>query len=78
MLAIAATMQVIACLPNFTWGHSSDEPMLELDVYENPFRDESDGPLNFQGKVHEIPKGPGLGIEVDEEAVRKYQVKPRP
>src|SRR5581483_9431280 len=39
-LAIAATLQVLALLPNPTWGFSSDEPMLEFDTYENPFRDE--------------------------------------
>jgi D-galactarolactone cycloisomerase len=77
-LAIAATMQVIACIPNFTWGHSSDQPMLELDVYENPFRDEL---TSFEFKVTDgyitLPTGPGLGIEIDEDVIRKYLKEPR-
>ncbi len=78
-IGIAATLQVLSLLPAYTWGFSSDEPMLEFDTHENPLRDEIlQRPFAFaQGKV-QIPTGPGLGIEVNEEAVRKYQVKPRP
>jgi D-galactarolactone cycloisomerase len=71
---IAATVQVLALLPNATWGHTSEAPMLELDLIENPFRDklvrrpfvvERDGSMA-------VPTGPGLGIEVDEDAVKHY------
>lgn len=75
-LAIAATMHVIACLPDFTWGYSSDQPMLELDVYENPFRDElTTFPFTVTEGFVELPTKPGLGIDVDEDVIRKYLVK---
>jgi D-galactarolactone cycloisomerase len=72
-LAIAATLQVLALLPNYTWGFSSEEPMLELDTYENPFRDEIvRTPFVVEKGYVQIPTGPGLGVEVNEDVVRKY------
>jgi D-galactarolactone cycloisomerase len=64
-------------LPDATFGFTSDQPMLEHDLLENPFRDElSPKPfqINAEGFV-DIPTGPGLGIEVDEEVVKKYLVR---
>jgi D-galactarolactone cycloisomerase len=77
VIGIAATLQLLSLLPDATFGHSSDQPMLEHDLLENPFREElSPRPfqINAQGFV-EIPTGPGLGIEINEEIVRKYLVK---
>jgi D-galactarolactone cycloisomerase len=50
--------------------------MLELDTAENPFREELVvKPLAIdKGYIH-VPTGPGLGIEVDEEVVKKYLSK---
>ncbi|MBM4005038.1 MAG: mandelate racemase/muconate lactonizing enzyme family protein [Planctomycetes bacterium] len=76
-LAIAATLQVLACLPTDTWGFSSDAPMLEFDTYENPFRDQiiiQPFAIDDQGFVS-IPTGPGLGVEVREDLVRKFAKK---
>lgn len=74
--AIAATMHVVACLPDFTWGHSSDQPMLEIDVYENPFRDElTSFKFDVRDGYIDLPKGPGLGIDIDEDVIRKYVAK---
>lgn len=76
-IAIAATLQVLALLPAYTWGFSSDEPMLEFDTHENPFRDEIVArPFALKNGQIEIPTGPGLGIEVNEDVVKKYLVKP--
>jgi D-galactarolactone cycloisomerase len=77
VIGIAATLQLLSLLPDATFGFSSDQPMLEHDLLENPFRDElSPKPfqINAEGFV-EIPTGPGLGIEINEEVVRKYLVK---
>ncbi len=75
-LNIAATLQILAVLPNATFGLNSEEPMLEFDVIENPFRDEiitQPFAVDVTGHVA-VPKGPGLGVDVDEAVVKKYQV----
>ncbi|MGE0755753.1 MAG: mandelate racemase/muconate lactonizing enzyme family protein [Pirellulaceae bacterium] len=73
-IAIAATLQVLSLLPAYTWGFSSDEPMLEFDTYENPFRDEIvTRPIEVRDGYVEVPTGPGLGIEINEDIVRKYR-----
>jgi D-galactarolactone cycloisomerase len=73
-IGIAATLQLLSLLPAATFGFTSDEPLLEHDTLDNPFREElSPQPfrVNAAGYI-EIPQGPGLGIEVDESIVKKY------
>ncbi|MGE5191135.1 MAG: mandelate racemase/muconate lactonizing enzyme family protein [Deltaproteobacteria bacterium] len=71
-VAVAATLQVLSLLPPYTFGFSSDEPMLEFDVH-NPFRDEIVArPFEIKNGFIDVPTGPGLGIEVNEEAVKKF------
>lgn len=77
-VTIAASLQVLSLLPpHYLGSETGDEPMMEYDTYENPFRDEivtrkleikPDGYLD-------VPTGPGLGIEIDEDVVRKYLKK---
>jgi D-galactarolactone cycloisomerase len=75
-ITIAATLQILAVLPPYNFGFTSDLPMLELDVYENPFRDVIvRKPFELKNGYVEIPTGPGLGIDVNEEAVKKYVKK---
>ncbi|HLJ12275.1 MAG TPA: mandelate racemase/muconate lactonizing enzyme family protein [Planctomycetaceae bacterium] len=75
-IAIAATLQVLSLLPPYTWGFTSDQPMLEFDVFENPFRDEIvANPFQIKNGHVSVPTGPGLGIEVIEERVKKYVAK---
>ncbi|HVC96265.1 MAG TPA: mandelate racemase/muconate lactonizing enzyme family protein [Pirellulales bacterium] len=75
-IAIAATLHLLALLPTYTWSFTSDEPMLEIDMFENPFRDEVvTRPFEFKDGRFKVPTGPGLGIEIDEDVVRKYLVK---
>lgn len=72
-VAIAATLQVLACMPNYTHGFTSDEPMLEFDTSENPFREQLiTKPFQLADGHVAIPTAPGLGIEVDEDKVKKY------
>lgn len=72
-ITIAATLQLHALLPPYTWGFTSDEPMLELDTYENPFRDEIvRKPVKVEQGFVQVPTGPGLGIEILEDVVKKY------
>jgi D-galactarolactone cycloisomerase len=75
-VTIAATLQLLSILPPYNWGFTADAPMLEYDVYENPFRDEIvTKPVEVKNGYVEIPTGPGLGIEINEEAVKKYVAK---
>lgn len=49
--------------------------MLELDVTENPFRDEIvSEPIQVKDGFVDVPKGPGLGIEILEDVLRHYAV----
>jgi D-galactarolactone cycloisomerase len=72
-LVIAATLHVLALLPDASWARTTEPPMLELDVYENPFRDKLvTRPFELRDGVVDIPTGPGLGVEVDEDVVQHY------
>ncbi len=67
-LNTAASLHINAVLPRslFLEYNVSDNPMLR-EVIENPVRLESDGYIA-------VPQGPGLGIEINEAAVRKFSV----
>jgi D-galactarolactone cycloisomerase len=76
-IVIAATLQLNALLPpHFPGFDGGDEPMLEFDVYENPFRDEIVvKKFDQKNGYFAVPTAPGLGIEINEDAVRKYARK---
>jgi D-galactarolactone cycloisomerase len=69
---LAATLQLLAVMrdPSEVPGH--DSPLLEVDRLENPLRTGIWGSeiTPVDGTV-EVPTGPGLGITVDEEFVRR-------
>jgi galactonate dehydratase len=64
-IANAATLQLAACVPNFY--------LLETMSNDVPWRSEiSTEEVRFEdGKMH-IPDLPGLGIDINEEAIKKY------
>jgi L-alanine-DL-glutamate epimerase-like enolase superfamily enzyme len=62
----AAMLHLAAATPNFSLANDCTYYGLEDDVIAEPFRIER-GHLS-------VPRGPGLGIEVDLAKVRKYQV----
>lgn len=76
-IVIAATLQLNSLLPPHFQGFSGgDEPMQEFDVYENPFRDEIvTKKFELKQGYLDVPTAPGLGIEIDENVVRKYMKK---
>lgn len=67
-LLTAASLHANACLERslFLEYNVSDNPMLR-DIIRNPVRLEPNGTIA-------VPTGPGLGIEIDEEAVGRYRV----
>jgi D-galactarolactone cycloisomerase len=68
---LAATLQVLAVLPasvDARWA----QPILEYDVGENPIRTGIlTEPVSVVDGWVTIPDRPGLGIDVDEDAVRR-------
>ena len=74
-VVIAATAHLAALLPDPHWGLDNDTPRLELDQSENPWRNGlAKNPIEVRDGFAHLPKGPGLGVEVDEEVVMQYAV----
>jgi len=73
-IVIAATLHVNSLLaPHFQGFNGGDEPMLELDTYENPFRDEiTNHKFDLKEGFVDVPTGHGLGIEINEDVIKKY------
>ena len=75
-IAQAASLQVIAALPNTVHSLYPRQPILEYDRSSHPFRNELVDralTLNKESMV-DIPKSSGLGIEVNQNAIIKYRV----
>jgi D-galactarolactone cycloisomerase len=69
---LAATLQVLAVLDEPAEIAGADSPLLEVDRFENPLRTELWGSeIRPADGVLEIPDGPGLGIVVDDDFVRR-------
>ena len=66
-VSTAACVQLDACIPNFAlqeYTGESEPPKSELLVT----------PLELKSGYLTVPDGPGLGIELNEEALTKYPV----
>ncbi len=64
-LCIAATEHLVMSLPNFL--------ICELDRVPNPLRDESlTEPLIFKDGFLHVPERPGLGVDLDDEMLRRF------
>jgi muconate cycloisomerase len=66
-IATASVLHLAAALPNLDWGVSPTSPYLAEDILAHP--------LEFSRGHATVPSGPGLGIEVDEERVRRFATK---
>jgi D-galactarolactone cycloisomerase len=74
-ITVAATAHVLSLLPNPTGGPATELPMLEYDTTENLFRTNLlVEPMQVRDGWIDVPRGPGLGITVDEDMLRRYQV----
>jgi len=72
VIALAATLQLLAVLPVPVDAPPWAEPVLEHDVGENPIRtDLLADPLRLDDGWLAIPNEPGLGIEIDEGSLRR-------
>lgn len=75
-VGIAASLQFAAAAPTYPYGDAVPEPIpFEVDRSDNDLRTEIvTDPVDFTGGEVAIPDGPGLGITVDEAAVRDYRI----
>ncbi|MNU04976.1 hypothetical protein D3C72_2496170 [compost metagenome] len=52
------------------------EPILEFDRTDNPFRQAViKTPIEHDQGVVKIPSGPGLGIEIDRDALAEFRMR---
>ena len=75
-IAIAASLQLLAVLPSHTPTSLAPlAPMLEFDRTEHPIRQAIlTRPIEHANGVVRVPDGPGLGIEIDREALTRFAV----
>ncbi|MCS0494441.1 mandelate racemase/muconate lactonizing enzyme family protein [Ancylobacter sp. MQZ15Z-1] len=72
-ISMAAALQLLASVPHTPARLRPREPLLEMDRSEHPFRHAViTEPLVQHGGWVEVPTGPGLGIEVDRDALRRF------
>ncbi len=76
-VAIAAALHYLAALPDWPPRHEPRQPMLEFDRTPNPFRQAVlKRPIEHSSGMVAVPEGPGLGIEIDRDALRRYAAQP--
>ncbi|HFD16629.1 MAG TPA: mandelate racemase/muconate lactonizing enzyme family protein [Rhodospirillales bacterium] len=74
-IALAASLQLLAVLPNEPLCRFPREPLLEFDRTEHPIREAIlERPIGHRDGWVEIPDGPGLGVAIDGEALRRFAV----
>ncbi len=74
-VAMAAALHLLAVLPVVAPGLGQAEPLLEADQTPHPFRQVilRDPPRVVDGWA-QVPAGPGLGVEIDRDALAKFTV----
>ena len=73
-VAIAASLQLLAVLPHNPPSLNPIEPMLEFDQTEHPVRMAVlTEPIRHENGVVAIPGGPGLGIDINREALTQFK-----
>lgn len=76
-IALAASLQFMAALAPNPPRRDPVEPILEFDRTTNPFRQAVlVRPIEHAGGVVKIPDGPGLGIEIEREALARFALEP--
>ncbi|MDA1054164.1 MAG: mandelate racemase/muconate lactonizing enzyme family protein [Planctomycetota bacterium] len=78
---VAVDMHLVSVIPDIPGGLHQFEPMLEYDTTANLFHEHLlTQPLDIRSQVKEHggrvapPQGPGIGVELNEDFVRKYRV----
>jgi D-galactarolactone cycloisomerase len=72
-VTLAASLHLLAVLPDNPPGLFPRPPMLELDRSPHPVRDALlEVPLGLREGRMRVPEGPGLGIRIDRAALRRF------
>lgn len=75
-VCLAASLQVMAALPPNPPRRKPIEPIMEFDRTKNPFRQAVvQTPIEHNQGIMQIPDGPGLGIEINRDALRQFALK---
>lgn len=75
-VGLAAGLQFLANIPPMPLALNPDEPMVEFDLSDHPFRDDLIyRSIQRQNGVIKIPDKPGLGIEVDRGVIDQYLIR---
>ena len=70
-ILLAATLQLLSLIPEPSEVAGAASPLIEVDRFENRMRTEvTRAPIQLTDGCIDIPRGPGLGIDVDEHALR--------
>jgi D-galactarolactone cycloisomerase len=73
-VALAASLQLLAVLPHSPLRRTPLEPILEFDRSELPFRQAVlTRPIEHGRGIVRSPDGPGLGIDIDRDALARYR-----
>lgn len=72
-IGLATALQLLAVLPDTPPRHTPQAPILEFDRSEHPFRQAIMAKeIEHVDGVVAVPDGPGLGIEINRETIRRY------
>ena len=73
-VAQAASLQLLATIPDTHHSLYPKQPLLEFDCSSHPFRNQlTTAPFSLKDGIVEIPDGYGLGIEVVEDTIEQYR-----
>jgi len=75
-IGLAASLQFIASLPPTPMSLNPEEPMLEYDQSDHPFREDLINQAIYMenGKI-KIPDNPGIGVEVNRDVITDFERK---
>jgi glucarate dehydratase len=64
-ITMAAMTHLAAAVPNLIYASDSHYPWLDEDIIQGPM-------FTFEDGFQQVPSGPGLGVELDEDKLAKY------
>lgn len=72
-IRLAATLHLLAALPDSPRALEPFPTLLEYDMSENALRTElAREPIRHREGIVDVPQGPGLGIEIDRDVLQRY------